>query len=73
MFLPLVKIDGQPRALWFRYTYYLTVEDVAKGKNHVKRYRKLAKQKIFRQFDSYYKFVELNREPIKLRRWSGEI
>lgn len=73
MFLPFIKVDGQPRALWFRYTYYLTVEDVAKGKNRVKRYRKLAKQKIFQQFDSYYKFVELNREPIQLRRWENEV
>ena len=64
--------DGQPKALWFRYSYYLTVEDLVAGRNCIKVERRMARQSIFRQFDSYYKFVELQREPIKVRRWNVE-
>jgi len=72
-FVPFVRSkDGQSKALWFRYSYYSTVEDLAAGRNRLKVIRKRARQSIFRQFDSYYKFVELQREPIVVRRWHDE-
>lgn len=71
IFAPFIRSkDGQPKALWFRYSYYLTVEDLAAGRNCIKVIRKRASQSIFRQFDSYYKFVELKREPIIMKKWN---
>jgi hypothetical protein len=72
-FLPVMKKDGQPRAAWFRYSYYLTVEDLVSGRNRVRTERRIAKQSIFRQFDSYYKFVELQRKPIDMVRWDDAL
>lgn len=72
-FLPLIKKDGQPRAFCFRYSYYLTVEDLVTGRNRVRTERRIAKQSIFRQFDSYYKFVELQRKSIDMVRWDDAL
>lgn len=72
-FLPVMKKDGQLRAAWFRYSYYLTVEDLVSGRNRVRTERRIAKQSIFRQFDSYYKFVELQRKPIDMVRWDDAL
>lgn len=72
-FHPWKKVNDQPKAILFKYSYFLTIEDMIAGRFRIKRRRMFAKQKIFKKFDSYYKFVELQREPIIMRRWDDEI
>lgn len=60
------------RALWFKYMFYSTIEDCIADKNRIASRRKFARQSVFKNFDSYYKFVELQRKPHNLERWEEE-
>lgn len=57
------------KALWFRYDYYYSIEDLAAFRNCFRVERRLAKKKVFDEFDSYYTFVEMDRKKHTLEKW----
>lgn len=56
-------------ALWFRYDYYYSIEDLTNFRNAFMTRRKVASKKVFEEFDSYYKFVEMQRKRISMEKW----
>lgn len=57
------------KALWFRYDFYYSVEDLSNFRNSFRTERRIARKKVFDEFDSYYKFVEMHRERNKMEKW----
>jgi|GEM_PF-3951800 len=68
-----VDVDGYDykHAIFFYYRSYATIEDMLSGdkEKSIAFSFELSRKSVFARFDSYYKFVEMNREKKYFPRW----
>lgn len=57
------------RVSFFKYDYYYSIDDLSAFRNSFTSKIKKPSSKVFSQFDSYYKFVEMQRKENPLLKW----
>ncbi len=83
-FTLLNQTEGKPKnlldrllhkPLWYTCRYYSTCEGLMKMSPDylIKKKRVIARSKVFKRFDSYYKFIELTRKKKNFKKWKDKI
>jgi zona occludens toxin (predicted ATPase) len=57
------------KVMLFNYYYFYSVDDLVNFRNVYRVDRILPRKKVFDEFDTYYKFVELQRKQINMDEW----